>query len=144
MMPVYIIRNETNGLYKIGQARILRERLLALCGTVKAPLRLIWFVNTNRLLRLERAMHARFAESWHHGDWFALTPDQVAEACKVSLVNYKDAPPVTRGGWHAKSPGTTPRLYRIAIGELIEKIPGASLKNPRLLIPPAPKPRKAK
>lgn len=132
-MPVYIVRNETNGLYKIGQTRTLRERLIALRGSVGGPLRLVWYISTNRPLRLEKDMHARFADCHDHGDWFALSPEQVAEACSVSVVNYTDAPPwVPQKPGNPKCPGTTPQLYRIAVGELIERVPGVSLKSPRL------------
>jgi hypothetical protein len=121
MGVVYIVRNESDGLYKIGRTLSFRERMLSLRKELGVPLRVCWVILTNNSARLELHLHRRRFRHRHvRGEWFALTPGDLASVSRVRLVNYKDMPPVV---WPT-DPGRrgSPRRYRMSVGDVIEPI----------------------
>jgi hypothetical protein len=83
---VYFVRGA--GLVKIGTSRDPRGRIADLCGTSPVPLEFLfaWRVNCLQSIKgnLELAAHRHFKDCRSHGEWFALTDDQI-EACHRSL-----------------------------------------------------------
>jgi excisionase family DNA binding protein len=75
---VYILQ-AANGLVKIGQSIHVNKRVSLIRSGSPLPVALLHVVETDQAGDLERALHARFASRRHHGEWFALTPDDILE-----------------------------------------------------------------
>lgn len=79
---VYFIREAVHtGLVKIGKTNNLHNRLPGL-GETKGPVRfdyqIVHVIYTRHNDALERQLHRRFADKRRHGEWFALTPEDIA------------------------------------------------------------------
>lgn len=73
---VYVV--EANGLFKIGYATSPARRIASMnCGS---PVRvtLLLSIPTDEYSYLEAVLHAKFQDRHHHGEWFALTPQDIA------------------------------------------------------------------
>lgn len=74
---VYIIE-AANGLFKIGiTVGTIEHRLQGLQSQSPIDLSLVMTIETNNALRLEQALHQRFQEKRHHGEWFSLDKNDV-------------------------------------------------------------------
>jgi hypothetical protein len=69
---VYFVRCELNGLVKIGIAENLERRLAGLKAQSPVPLELLATIPAESY-ELEAALHRRFAEYRHHGEWFEVS-----------------------------------------------------------------------
>lgn len=79
---VYFIREAVHtGLVKVGKTNNLHNRLPGL-GETKGPVRfdyqIVHVIYTRHNDALERQLHRRFADKRRHGEWFALTPEDIA------------------------------------------------------------------
>lgn len=82
---VYILRAES-GQYKIGRSKNPSDRLKTF--SVKLPFRVDYeiVIPSSNHKALERALHERFAAKWINGEWFALSPEDIA-ALKAEYPN---------------------------------------------------------
>lgn len=85
---VYIVVRE-DGLYKIGMARNVARRLTSLGAAARIEL-VHQFPCKNRW-RSEREMHMIFAGKRKHGEWFALTPEDIEAIRQVQSSDDVDA-----------------------------------------------------
>ena len=74
---VYFIRAERSGLIKIGSAANPQERLRSLQTGSPEPLSIVGVKPGGE--RLERALHAKFADFRSHGEWFHPSDELLAE-----------------------------------------------------------------
>lgn len=87
---VYLLRG--GGLTKIGYSTDVKARLAAIRSHSPAPVQLVWL--TPGGVELERSLHEEFAPSRRHGEWFALSLDELRD-----LSNRLPLPPrVTKRG----------------------------------------------
>lgn len=82
---VYLIKAD-NGLCKIGKSSRVKSRFRALQSASPAQLELVHKVKTDNAIVLEMRLHKRFASSRKHGEWFALTDQDVAYIKSLSDV----------------------------------------------------------
>lgn len=73
-MPVYFIRNEENGLIKIGFSTRLRERFAQLKVLHKTPMTILGIVNNSNSSE-EFKIHAQLSNSRATGEWFHPTEE---------------------------------------------------------------------
>lgn len=73
---VYVLSCEAR--YKIGAARDVSKRVANLQTGAPAPLRIVWAAEVRDMFATERALHTRFAHRHIAGEWYALTPDDLA------------------------------------------------------------------
>ena len=78
MSGIYIIR--CRDVFKIGIARDVKRRLVALQIGNPYPLELVGFVPVDDPENAERYLHTRFSRCRLQGEWFRLTAAQVEEA----------------------------------------------------------------
>lgn len=74
---VYIVRGES--YYKIGYSEDPAKRIAVMNTKAPFPLYTIFLIPTEDKYACEKALHARFANRRTQGEWFALTPDDLAE-----------------------------------------------------------------
>lgn len=81
---VYVLRSESLGMVKIGFSKDPTKRLESIRGHIPdVTLAKQWFVKTPS--SLEQKLHAEFADSRQHGEWFAgVTKDQVEAIINAS------------------------------------------------------------
>lgn len=76
---VYLIKNGTNGLHKIGLTRRLTQRFDTLSRLQpSSELTLIHTIKTDNMYRLEAQLHLRFQDKRIEGEWFDLNNEDVA------------------------------------------------------------------
>lgn len=68
---IYLIQAES-GLCKIGATRDLSTIFVPYGAT------LAWKMPTANMVVTRACLHRRFADRHHHGDWFTLTPEEIA------------------------------------------------------------------
>lgn len=73
---VYIIR--LNGLYKIGRSTDPRKRIDGMQLPGKPEVIAVGWTADSK--NLEYLLHERFSDKRRHGEWFALTHDELDEA----------------------------------------------------------------
>jgi hypothetical protein len=76
-MPVYFVREASDGPIKIGRASQVRRRVSQLQTGNSTSLQLLGWVNGESDPKLERELHLIYAESRFRGEWFQITQDQV-------------------------------------------------------------------
>jgi len=130
-MPfVYLLHDSGRGLYRVGRTKLLRDRLMRHYRGRWGELRFVWYIATNSAVRLERYVMAQWAAQRVEGEWFALTPEQVAAFRGVSTVEWHGRPPLTERGRNPWRPHHCPRvtnrgakpLFIIRVGELIRPV----------------------
>lgn len=117
-MTVYFIRAGTDGLVKIGRARDVNKRLLAL-GTM-APVKLDLIRTIEGGLQQEMKMHAHYNDIRRHGEWF--------EFCESMLVIEP---------FPIESVIVKPRKSASAIADLINALGGATVLAKIMALPRA-------
>lgn len=80
---VYLIRAD-NGMYKIGKAVNVDNRIHEF--GVKLPMKteLIHSFKSNDYTAAEQELHRRYADLREHGEWFSLTSECVIEICAIT------------------------------------------------------------
>lgn len=84
---VYIIGMDGDGVddvYKIGVSNNPKKRLQALNTSNPFPLKMIHRFVADKAADAEAQLHAMFAESRTSGEWFRLTPEQVANLKRIT------------------------------------------------------------
>jgi hypothetical protein len=76
MGAVYLLRHGQS--YKIGCSKKVDRRIRFLQQTLPAKAKLIHLINTDYPRGIEAYWHRRFAEKRSRGEWFKLSPDDVA------------------------------------------------------------------
>lgn len=82
---VYLM--QAGALYKIGYTTAINNRLYQVRSKLKheaESVEIIHTINTQNMQMLELQLHQRFARQRVYGEWFALTPDDVAAICAIS------------------------------------------------------------
>lgn len=87
---VYLV--EMEGVYKIGITENLRRRLDGF-SCMPWPVRLVHSIATPHAAALERALHRHFAACRMQGEWFRLSPEQVAFVQGIGPCQTLDALP---------------------------------------------------
>lgn len=79
---VYLFEADLGGhrLYKIGASDDPPGRLKSFTSG-PAPVRLVHQIPTESMRHLEGWLHRRYAKCRVRGEWFALSPDEIAEFC---------------------------------------------------------------
>lgn len=77
----YLIQCETTGLVKIGHSNDVNDRLrtFRVCSPTKLAVLGVLGQDLDAGRDMEATLHARFAHRWSHGEWYALTADEIAE-----------------------------------------------------------------
>jgi len=90
MEGVYIIGNKKAGLYKIGYSTNIESRFETLQAYSLCPLEIAMTVRCLRkyLRALEKYLHKTYAEKRKHGEWFALTLNDISR-CKDFIELWK-------------------------------------------------------
>ena len=73
---VYLIK-ASNGLFKIGKAKNIKDRLKILNTMCACKLELICAIYSDKPYALERRLHNQYAEKRSHGEWFALAREDI-------------------------------------------------------------------
>lgn len=73
---VYFIKNEKNGLIKIGQSKHPRKRVRQVARDVDGDLRILATIEDHTPLELE--LHQKFHDCREHGEWFRPEPELLA------------------------------------------------------------------
>ena len=73
---VYLIRS-SNGLYKIGCSNNVVKRMGVLRTMSPVELTLVHSIEYDEMYSLEEALHYKFSNNRHHGEWFSLSESQV-------------------------------------------------------------------
>lgn len=81
---IYVLR-AANGLYKIGRAIDVDQRLRAYKTHSSEPLEMVLAYRVADMVSTEADWHARFGEKRQHGEWFALDETELAEIKRVGL-----------------------------------------------------------
>ena len=91
LMPVvghvYVFQSSTH--YKIGKSVEVDERIKQVGKDVGEELRLLHTINTNDYTRTETELHLRYAHCRVRGEWFDLSPDELAEILAISEVTFE-------------------------------------------------------
>ena len=92
---VYVAHAMGTGLYKIGKSisphsRDLLGVILPFDMTDLPPVIMLHMIRTNGMARLESYLHRRFATKRGDGEWFQLTPQDVADLRKTTRVVFRD------------------------------------------------------
>lgn len=91
---VYFIKNEDNGLIKIGKTNDIQRRIKDLkntffhLGLTTPKLTLINYIETNKPFELECQLHHYFKEQRELGEWFNITEEEV----KYVINNFQNLP----------------------------------------------------
>lgn len=64
--------------YKIGKAQDPKRRLVQLQRSAPTLLHIVHLIPTDHMTMLEGLLHTRFADCRRHGEWFELTPEDIA------------------------------------------------------------------
>jgi len=75
---IYLIQSPI-GIYKIGKANDVRQRLANLRGQFKADLKLIHAFEAVNVLDVEWAFHTHFRHRRAYGEWFTLDAQDLEE-----------------------------------------------------------------
>lgn len=75
---VYLMRAGTTNMYKIGNAKNVQARRKAIQTANPLPIIIVAVLRTTMANMLERKMHAFFRTKRVNGEWFLLTPEDVA------------------------------------------------------------------
>lgn len=75
MSETYVYLLEGWGLYKIGKSYRVGERIAQLQACCPCPLTLVCLLQNRRSLELH--LHLQFRDKRRHGEWFALTEEDV-------------------------------------------------------------------
>lgn len=89
---IYFVRSGTSGPIKIGKANNLKRRLASLQTSASEPLRVLGVVPGD--IPEEAALHAQFADTRLHGEWFAPSDRLLAYIAEVSYGTEQVGPPV--------------------------------------------------
>lgn len=79
---VYLAHSET-GHYKIGLSVGPVERIKIFDTKMPIKVELVHTFETDSAREAEGALHGRYAEKHHQGEWFNLTPEDVAEIKRI-------------------------------------------------------------
>lgn len=75
---VYVIKNHETGNCKIGCSRNLEPRIKGLRNSIEAHTTVETIIFSHSPRQLEKALHKEFADKCVHGEWFRLTPADLA------------------------------------------------------------------
>jgi excisionase family DNA binding protein len=81
---IYLVR--FRHYYKIGLSKNIDGRFRSLGTMLPEPPELIHTMPTNDMRRGEADLHERFARRRVNGEWFKLTPNEVAHICKFKAL----------------------------------------------------------
>ena len=79
---VYVI--ECEGLYKIGRARILQQRLRSIRNSRRAPIELVHTIYSWDYDKVECSLHRIFTAQRVSGEWFNLSPQDLNQLMSMS------------------------------------------------------------
>jgi len=85
---VYLLRAD-NGFYKIGQSKVLDDRIKQLAVQLPYELELICAIQTVNPIGLEEELHTRFREKRKRGEWFNLDEDDVTYFAVLSKIRWQ-------------------------------------------------------
>lgn len=74
---IYLLKSPTSA-YKIGRTRNPKDRLKTFSVKLPFEVEYIALIPTDDMVELERVLHARFDHRRINGEWFELSPDEVA------------------------------------------------------------------
>ena len=74
---VYLVRNDNNGMIKIGRSRAVEKRLKTLQTSNPFPLSLILTISTNNAPQVESNLHKIFRHKRVYGEWFNLSDQDI-------------------------------------------------------------------
>lgn len=72
--------------YKIGLTTDVQSRYSQLRTATPYPLEVVHIILTECMEPLEAYLHRKYADRWVQGEWFKLTPDDIAELCAIQSV----------------------------------------------------------
>jgi len=78
---VYLLHH--NGLYKIGMAKSITQRLTQISPVMPHKITLVCSVKTADMFFLEATLHERYAEKRMNGEWFSLSPSDVQDVMNM-------------------------------------------------------------
>lgn len=81
---VYLIKGD--GAYKIGIARDPVARMADLQTSTHVKLELVHKIQVPDMRAKEYELHLKYADKRAHGEWFKLTPEDVADICALQSV----------------------------------------------------------
>jgi hypothetical protein len=87
MEGVFIFGNEAQGWYKIGTSQNIEHRFAEISNLAPFPLKISarWPCQRKYCRELQLHLHDLFASKWIQGEWFALTPQDVATASNAVI-----------------------------------------------------------
>ena len=91
---VYFIKNEDNGLIKIGKTNNLNKRLKQIkrqfthLGLMAPELTLIEYMETEDSTKLEKIAHEKFKQYRAIGEWFSINELQIKQ-CVIDMKDIK-------------------------------------------------------
>lgn len=89
---IYFLRCCTTGLIKIGFSERARARIAAIRRQSSTDIDLLLTVKGD--LAAEGRLHARFAATRHHNEWFHPSPSLLAEIDRLRATGHVDAAPL--------------------------------------------------
>lgn len=75
----YVYVFEGAGLFKIGRSLDAKKRLAGVQNMSPVPIRMVYAARCADYTAVERDLHEIYKDRRHHGEWFALTPEDVRE-----------------------------------------------------------------
>lgn len=81
---IYLLKAEGTSRCKIGLTKDIKQRRKALGKQSPFPVHVICSVEVDDMHAAESYWHQKFQKSQVHGEWFELTPEQVAEFCEAA------------------------------------------------------------
>lgn len=80
---VYLLSCPRNGLFKIGKAKDVNERMVKIQPKFPAETELVYSFFSFDYDKAERILHNQYKEFRKHGEWFDLSNMQVDEICQI-------------------------------------------------------------
>ena len=124
---VYLVEDVRAGVFKLGQSRSLRKRVLSFLRDIPA-VRLVGYISTNQATLLERYIQNEWVAWRLHWEWFSPPAERVSWFRTSTLVNWSWLPsiepypvsilnPVTV---RTNNSGCKP-VYTLRVGEIITR-----------------------
>lgn len=76
--------------YKIGYSKTPKKRIRKFDVVLPFPIETTHLIKTDHMKAVEAYLHDKYKDRRSNGEWFELTPDDVAEICAIETLNAED------------------------------------------------------
>lgn len=88
---IYIIQaSDPDRYYKIGYSKNPKHRIQNMGVKLPFEVKPIHLIETNHMILVEHYLHSKYQSKRARGEWFELTPDDVADLCAIDTLNAED------------------------------------------------------